>query len=136
MMTKFLSTSILPLLVVGCTEMFDSTCDEPRGLYTLSFVTLTGDCGDIPDVEQVFGYDDGYSNCRIKRANMSEDMCSGSAIGTCYYDNGEINVLMTMDVVAPNGTAMRGTYKTTAVDKHGKVLCNGTYKFNAVKTHD
>lgn len=130
--------ALLALAIVGCSSSSNTggnslppggMCSPLQGSFRLTFVTRSGNCGDIP--EQIVNYDspttrDMTAGCE-GGATLSSDKCRGDFDYTCPVPDG--NFLREEGVVraAADGQSALATEQITVLDSRRVPICSGTY---------
>lgn len=118
----------------------DQHCSDPAGLYHVSYVKQSGDCGDISDRDIVIpNYD--TTNCSVVASHVSNNNCStsmelrctdtiSSGTSTTYCSENDI---ITLDSNKDN-SHVYGTLSANVQCQNG-TYCSGTYNLTYIRTH-
>ena len=124
-------------LFIGCTTP-EPNCglnrDSQTGLYSMSLLEESGDCGEIDDFEVEIGNGIPFlgSGCIVNQSEWSQYACNTYTRIDCDdLSDGSIVLIWNVHSIESNSENLAGTLSMAADKKDGTLPCESHYSFKA-----
>lgn len=124
--------AVFAVLLASCGDNSDCDFDKISGTYRVSFDEVSGDCGDLPDINTFIegGDEEIDPGCTVASRTENERTCAGDADVTC---NDTVNNLRIRQVIhlepEPDGSSISGSTTIQAYRlSTGAYVCTSTYE--------